>query len=137
MKQPWISFAQRFEVSRTISMLTLTLYTLGLAFGPVCTAPLSEVIGRRWIYVISSSLLLAFSAGAGAANNIGTLLVCRWFAGFFGSAGVAIGAGTLADIWCSEKEGGLASVLFILGPFLGPTIGPLAGAYVLKDHNND
>ena len=129
--------AQRFEVSRTISMLTLTLYTLGLAFGPVCTAPLSEVLGRRWIYVISSSFLLAFSAGAGAANNIGTLLVCRWFAGFFGSAGVAIGAGTLADIWCLEKEGGPASVLFILGPFLGPTMGPLAGAYVLKDHNND
>jgi MFS family permease len=129
--------AKRFEVSRTISMLTLTLYTLGLAFGPLFTAPLSEVIGRRWIYVASSSLLLAFSAGAGAAKNIGTLLVCRWFAGFFGSAGVAIGAGTLSEIWCLEKEGGPASVLFILGPFLGPTMGPLAGAYVLKDHNHD
>lgn len=129
--------AERFGVSRTISMLTLTLYTLGLAFGPACTAPLSEMLGRRWIYVISSSLLLAFSAGAGAAKNLGTLLVCRGLAGFFGSAGVAIGAGTLADIWCLEKEGGPASVLFILGPFLGPTMGPLVGAYVLKGHDND
>ncbi|GIJ84888.1 hypothetical protein Asppvi_003739 [Aspergillus pseudoviridinutans] len=129
--------ARKFEVSRTVSMLTLTLYTLGLAFGPLCIAPLSEIVGRRWVYIITSSLLLAFSAGAGAANNLATLLVCRGLAGLFGSAGVAIGAGTLADIWCLEKEGGLASLFFILGPFLGPTMGPLAGAYVLQDHNNN
>ncbi|KAF7116143.1 hypothetical protein CNMCM5793_004163 [Aspergillus hiratsukae] len=129
--------AREFNVSRTVSMLTLTLYTLGLAFGPLCIAPLSEIVGRCWIYVITSSLLLAFSAGAGAANNLAILLVCRGLAGFFGSAGVAIGAGTLADIWCLEKEGGPASLIFILGPFLGPTMGPLAGAYVLQGHDND
>ncbi|RAH47235.1 putative MFS polyamine transporter [Aspergillus brunneoviolaceus CBS 621.78] len=129
--------AIRFNVSRTVSMLTLTVYTLGLAFGPLFIAPLSETIGRRPVYVFTSSCLLAFSAGAGAANNLATLLVCRGLAGALGSAGVAIGAGTLADIWDLEKEGGPASLLFILGPFLGPTMGPLAGAYVLKDQDSD
>ncbi|KAL6232817.1 hypothetical protein BDW75DRAFT_232463 [Aspergillus navahoensis] len=129
--------AEEYNVSRTVSMLTLTLYTLGLAFGPLFIAPLSEIIGRRWVYIITSSLLLAFSAGAGAANSFPTLLICRTLAGFLGSAGVAIGAGTLADIWSLEKEGGVASLLFILGPFLGPAMGPLAGAYVLKDHHDN
>ncbi|PYH46961.1 putative MFS polyamine transporter [Aspergillus saccharolyticus JOP 1030-1] len=129
--------ATRFNVSQTVSMLTLTLYTLGLAFGPLVIAPLSETFGRRPVYIFTSTCLLTFSAGAGAANNLATLLVCRGLAGALGSSGIAIGAGTLADIWDLDKEGGPASLLFVLGPFLGPTTGPLAGAYVLKDHGDD
>jgi MFS family permease len=48
-----------------------------------------------------------------------------------------MGAGTVADIWSLGKEGGTASLFFILGPFLGPTMGPLVGAYMLGDHDNN
>ncbi|KAF5857856.1 hypothetical protein ETB97_005200 [Aspergillus alliaceus] len=81
------------------------------------------------------SLLLAFSAGARAASNLATLLICRELAGFFGSAQVALGAGTLADIWHLEKEGSPSSLFSILGMFLGPTVGSVAGAYALQDHH--
>ncbi|KAB8228289.1 major facilitator superfamily domain-containing protein [Aspergillus alliaceus] len=101
--------ARKFDVSQALSMLTLTLYTLGLAFGPL--------------------------AGARAASNLATLLICRELAGFFGSAQVALGAGTLADIWHLEKEGSPSSLFSILGMFLGPTVGSVAGAYALQDHH--
>ncbi|KAF7589403.1 hypothetical protein BBP40_004306 [Aspergillus hancockii] len=129
--------AAHFNVSRTESILPLTLYTLGLALGPLVIAPLSEYLGRKWIYVITSSFLLAFTGGAAAAQNFSTLLVCRFLAGFLGSAGVAIGAGTLGDIWAFGKVGGIVSLFFILGPFLGPSFGPLAGAYILYNHDNN
>lgn len=131
------SIAEYFSVSRTASILTLTLYTLGIAFGPMLIAPLSELVGRRWIYITTITFFLAFAGGSGGAQNFGTLLVCRCLTGLLGSAGIAIGAGTVADIWPLGKEGGIAGLFFILGPFLGPTLGPLAGAYILRDHDNN
>jgi MFS family permease len=103
-------------------VLPLTLYTLGIAFGPLFIAPLSETLGRRWVYIGTCTCFLAFTAGAGASNTFASLLVCRFFAAFLGSAGVAMGGGTVADIWALEKAGGSAALFFILGPFLGPTL---------------
>ena len=131
------SIMARFNVSRVEATLVLTLYTLGIAFGPLFIAPLSEVFGRRWLYIGTLSFFLAFSGGAAAAQNFAALLACRFLAGFLGSAGIAIGAGTISDIWQLGKESGTAGLFFILGPFLGPTLGPLAGAYILNDHDAD
>jgi MFS family permease len=50
---------------------------------------------------------------------------------------MAIGAGTVADIWALQKAGGTVALFFILGPFLGPVLGPLAGTYILESHEND
>jgi MFS family permease len=122
------------SVSHEAAVLPLTLYTFGLAIGPLFIAPLSETLGRRPIYIGTLTAFLAFIAGSGAANNFATLLVCRFLAGFAGSAGLAMGGGTVADIWALEKSGGSAALFFILGPFLGPTLGPLAGACIVHDY---
>ncbi|KAF4783414.1 major facilitator superfamily transporter [Colletotrichum scovillei] len=127
---------EEFSVSRTKSILPLTLYTLGLAIGPLFIAPFSEVIGRKWIYAGSCTFLLAFLGGASAVTTFSGLLACRFIAGTLGSAGIAVGAGTIADVWELGKGAG-ASLLYILGPFLGPTLGPLAGAYIIHDRDND
>jgi MFS family permease len=129
--------AVEFFVSRTEAILSLTLYTLGIAFGPVFIAPISEILGRKWVYVITASCLLAFTGGAAGAQSFATLLVCRFLAGFLGSAGVATGAGTIGDVWALGRTGGIVSIFFILGPFLGPSLGPLAGAYILHNHQDD
>ncbi|KAL4781282.1 major facilitator superfamily domain-containing protein [Aspergillus varians] len=126
-----------FNINRTEVILEQTLYMLGLSFGPLIMAPLSEFVGRRWLYLATSSSIIAFAGGSGAARNFATLLICRFLCGFLGSAGVAIGAGTLLDVWGLTQAGGLARLLFICGPFLGPAMGPLAGAYVIHEHNGD
>lgn len=129
---------KEFNVSRTEAVLSETLYMTGLAFGPMIMAPLSEFIGRRWLYLITSSSIIAFAGGSGAAQNFATLSICRFLCGFLGSAGIAIGAGTSLDVWgVRAKSGGLARLLFICGPFLGPSLGPLAGAYVMHEYNGD
>ncbi|KAI4852304.1 putative MFS polyamine transporter [Aureobasidium sp. EXF-8845] len=128
---------QHFGVSRTVALLSLTLFTMGIAIGPLFIAPLSEVFGRKYVYIATLTMLLAFTGGAGGAHSFGTLLACRTLAGILGSSTVAIGAGSIADIWALGKSGGTASLFFILGPFLGPTLGPLAGAYIMHDRNND
>ena len=72
----------------------------------------------------------------GLAQNIGTLLVCRFLAGSFGAPAVAVGAGTISDIWDLQHGGGLATVLFVLMPFLGSALGPLVGGYTIETRGN-
>lgn len=112
-----------FGVSTTVAILGLSVYSLGLAFGPMIGAPISETQGRKAVYLITLPISLLFTMGAGLAQNIETLLICRFLSGAFGSPCLAVGAGTIADMWVLEEGGGMASVLVILAPFMGPALG--------------
>jgi MFS family permease len=129
--------AAKFSVSQTAALLPLSLYTLGLAFGPLLFAPLSEVFGRRPIYIVTFSFLLLFTGLGTLAPNFASFLIFRFLAGFLGSSSMAIGAGTVADIWHLQTAGGTVGLFFILGPFLGPIFGPVAGSYILAAQDQD
>ena len=117
-----------FHVSSTVALLGLSLYVLGLAFGPVLAAPLSETLGRKAVYLISLPLASLFTLGAGFSHTFASLIICRFFAGFFGSPTLAVGAGTNADIW-PPMHRAVATSLFVLAPFAEPALGPLVGGY--------
>ena len=108
------------------------LLTLPPAFGPTIGAPISETFGRRPIYLISLPVSILFTMATGLAKNFATILVCRFLAGTFGAPAVAVGAGTIADVWDLQRgAGGLATILFVLAPFAGSAIGPLIGGYTI------
>ena len=123
--------AEKFNVSQTVSVLGLSLYVLGLAFGPMIAAPLSETKGRLAVYRFSIPVAAAFTLGAGLSNNMASLAVCRFFAGFFGSPCLAVGAGTIADIWPPVYRAPATSI-YLLTPFLGPALGPLVGGFAAE-----
>ncbi len=117
--------ADEFKVSSTVSLLGLSLYTLGLAFGPALAAPLSETYGRLVIYRVSAPACGIFIVGAGFAKNFTALALVRFFAGFFGSPALSIGGGTIADMW-QPSDRGPAACVYVLAPFLGPAVGMIA-----------
>lgn len=41
----------------------------------------------------------SFEIGIGVALNIETIMICRFFAGLFGSAPLAVVGGALSDFW--------------------------------------
>jgi MFS family permease len=111
-----------FHVSSTLAVLPFSVFVLGLGFGPVLAAPLSESHGRKFAYMLSIPLFAIFTLAAGFSQNIWTLIILRFFAGLFGSPPLSVGAGTLADTWRFEERA-LATALFVLSPFLGPALG--------------
>ncbi|KAI1127289.1 MFS multidrug transporter-like protein [Nemania abortiva] len=121
-----------FGVSLPVALVGLSLYPLGLALGPVIGAPISEIQGRKAVYLITLPIFLLFTAGAGLSRNIQSLIIFRFLSGMFGSPSLAVGAGTVADIWDMEHGGGLASVLIVSTFFLGPSLGPLIGGYTIE-----
>jgi len=112
----------RFDVSTTAALLGLSIFILGIAFGPMLAAPMSETLGRRVVYWVSLPIFGLFTLGAGYAQNFATLLVCRFFAGFFGGPPLSIGAGTNADLFHPSARATLIG-LFVLAPALGPALG--------------
>lgn len=69
------------------------------AFGPMIGAPISETFGRKAIYLLSIPISILFTMATGLSQNIETVLICRFLSGSFGAPAVAVGAGTIADIW--------------------------------------
>ncbi|KAL5413800.1 hypothetical protein PMIN06_009394 [Paraphaeosphaeria minitans] len=125
------SIISHFDISRTAAILGLTLYTLGLAFGPVISAPLSERFGRKLVYLLSAPVFMLFTLGAGFSRSFGSLLVCRLFAGLTGSPALAVGAGTMADIFPPAKRAKVTTV-FLMAPFAGPSFGPIIGGFAAQ-----
>ena len=109
----------------------MTIYVLGLAFGPIVSAPLSETFGRRLAYLYTVPLSLLFTLGAGFSPNFGAFLVLRLLAGAFGAGCLAIGAGSNSDMWPPISRAA-ASAVFLLAPFLGPAIGPPVGGFAVQ-----
>lgn len=121
------------NASQTLCLSGLTFYLIGLALGPLFTAPLSEMIGRRWIYVTSLPIAMLFTMGVGLSTKIREILVLRFFAGYLASPPMSVAAGTISDIWGnSPADMSIAMALFCVAPFLGPVIGPIVGSFAAE-----
>lgn len=110
--------------SRTVILLGLTTYLLGLALGCLILAPLSELYGRRPIYIVTTAIFALFVLPVALAPNLATVLTCRAFSGFFGSATIASGPGSINDV-ISPQHRALAFSLWGLGALNGPVLGTI------------
>lgn len=97
-----------------------------MAVFPLWWSAFSEVLGRRTIYLVSFALFTTWNIIAAVSTSMAMLIVMRVLGGGASSSVLAIGAGTLADIW-EPKERGKAMGIFILGPMLGPLLAPIIG----------
>lgn len=104
--------------NRIVPILGVTTYLLGLALGPLILAPLSEIYGRRPVYIVSLFLFAVFMVPGAMARNFATILVTRFFAAFAGSVVMAGAPGTLNDICDDETRTRYLSV-WILGAVNG------------------
>lgn len=125
------SLMVEFGVSQELCISGLTFYLIGLAVGPAIAAPMSEVFGRRWIYFFSLPISMLFAMGIGLSKNIHSILILRFFCGFFASPAMAVAGGSISDIW-SFQDMGFAMAMFCLAPFLGPVLGPIIGGFAAE-----
>ncbi|KAI9839887.1 MAG: hypothetical protein M1819_000079 [Sarea resinae] len=120
---------KEFGVGNEVVTLGVSLFVLGFAIGPLIWAPMSELYGRQYLFIGTYAGLTAFNAGAAGANNIQALLICRFFAGSFGSSPLTNAGGVIADMFPASQRG-IAMSVFASAPFLGPTLGPIIGGFL-------
>lgn len=126
--------AKQFNVSTTAALVPLSVWTFGLGFGPVLGAPFSEAFGRKPVYVFSAPLSLLFTMGAGLSTTFAGLVACRFLGGMFGSPILAVGSGSINDMF-PAKYRARGAAMFIAAPFLGPALGPFIGGFAVMNKN--
>jgi MFS family permease len=78
---------------------------------------------------LSIFFFLIFTIPCAVAQNIQTLLIGRFLAGFMGSAFVSVAAGTVADLFVPSQIQA-PMMLYTVAPFIGPVLGPLIGGFI-------
>lgn len=85
------ALAADLHISSTILLqLTMSIFILAYAVGPLFLGPLSEVFGRTIVLQLANLFFLVFNIGCGFANTTTQMIVCRFFAGLGGSAPLAV-----------------------------------------------
>ncbi|GEM08011.1 MFS multidrug transporter [Rhodotorula toruloides] len=104
--------AAQFGVSTEVATLGTSLFLCGFILGPIIFGPLSEVYGRKTIF-IGTFAFICFSAGTATAKDLQTIMLTRFWAGVGASAAPSVV--------------GLAIVA-------GPTVSPVIGSAVTVSH---
>lgn len=71
--------AHKFHVSSEVTVLCVSLYVLGFAFGPSIWAPIAEAYGRRVSILPAIFVLGIFSIGTAVSDSLAAVLVTRFF----------------------------------------------------------
>jgi MFS family permease len=124
------TIASDLHVSQAKANMTLSIFVLAFAFGPMVLAPMAEVFGRRRVWLISSIWYAVWNTVCGFSHSNGLLLASRLLAGLGSSVEFATSQPVLGDCWRPEQRGqSFAIATFI--PLLGPAIGPVCLKYAI------
>jgi MFS transporter, DHA1 family, multidrug resistance protein len=118
-----------FDVPLIVMQLGVSLWILGFFSGPIVHGPMSELFGHLRVFAISICGLAVFQIPIAVAENVRTILVCRFLSGVFGSGAFAVVSGMYVEVFEPIPRGvtlGLSSI----GINLGATIAPIAGYYL-------
>ena len=124
---------QHFGVGREVATLGTSLFVLGYACGPIIFAPMSELYGRRVPIILAATGFGIFLIATAVAKDYQTLMICRFFAGLFGSCPLTVVAAVFADMYSNEVRG-VAVACFGAMVICGPFTGPFVGGFITKSY---
>lgn len=117
---------QQLHTSSGDISLSLSLFILVQGNFPIIWSAISEIKGRKTVYLFSIALFTLGSAIVAVSRTIGLVIGMRILQAAGSSAVIAIGAATLADIYEPHQRGTMMGV-FYSAPLLGPSLGPIIG----------
>lgn len=121
--------ADSFNLSDSISIWVVTIYTLAYAVSMPITGKLSDRYGRRKVYMISISLFAIGSFMCGLSNFFGNyefLLFSRVIQALGGGGIMPIATAYIGSSFPIEKRGtalGLVGAVFGISTIIGPSLG--------------
>ncbi|KAG2064490.1 MFS general substrate transporter [Suillus decipiens] len=117
---------QQLHTSSGEISLSLSLFILVQGNFPVLWSAISEIKGRKLVYLLSVALFTLGSIIVATSKTIGLLIGMRILQALGSSAVIAIGAATLADIYEPSQRGTMMGIYYS-APLLGPSLGPILG----------
>ncbi|KAM0335120.1 hypothetical protein ACHAQA_000158 [Verticillium albo-atrum] len=121
--------AAELNMNKTEAAMSLSIYLLATAFGPLFIGPLSELYGRQIVLHTSNIWFLVWNIVCGFATTKGTLIAARLFAGLGASSIYALAGGVLGDVWRPEQRGKSLGIYLVV-PLVAVAVGPIIGGFM-------
>ncbi|PLB53614.1 synaptic vesicle transporter [Aspergillus steynii IBT 23096] len=124
---------KEFGFGKEVAALGTTLYVLGFSGGPTIWAPASELIGRRWPLIIGMLGFDIFTIACATAKDTQTVMLTRFFSGFFAASVIALVPASLSDLFNNHHRG-IAIAMYTMSVFTGPFTAPFVGGFTAESH---
>lgn len=125
--------AKNYHVSSEVGTLGISLFVAGFATGPILWGPLSELKGRRFSILLGMFGFTIFQFAVATAQNLQTVLICRFFGGFFGACPLSVVPAYFSDIF-NVYHRGIGITIFTMMVFNGPLFAPIMGGFVVDSY---
>ena len=90
--------------SEPVVTLGVTTYLLGIALGVLIAAPLSEMYGRRVVFLTSMTLFILLVIPTGLGSSLAEVVAARFFGAFFAAALITNAPGALSSYLLKESQ---------------------------------
>lgn len=123
----------KFHVNSQVATLGQSLFIIGTAVGPAFMGPLSDLGGRKWIYVFSIMFYVIFNFGCAWPLNMPMIAIFMFIIGLCGSTALSNVAGTIGDLFGASDEASQPMALFVFSANAGPSIGGIVGEAIAEN----
>jgi MFS family permease len=101
----FLPLAEDMHISLTEASYNTTICIVFAGIFPLAWSPISNVYGRRPIFIFVSAIGIISQCAAAVAPTWGGILAARAFVGIGTSAGMGIGAAVVADMFFMHERG--------------------------------
>src|SRR5690242_16181730 len=121
------------ELNATInwSGWTISIYALGQVIAMPMAGKISDMYGRKKVFMISAAVFTLSSLCCGFASNITLLLIARFVQALGGGAFMPSATGIVSDHFGEQRDRavGMFTSIFPIGGIVGPVVGGLFVSY--------
>ncbi|KAI0533124.1 major facilitator superfamily domain-containing protein [Xylaria digitata] len=126
--------ATEFGVSSAVESLATGLFLVGFGTGALLASPLSELVGRQPVYLVSLVIFEGWTIGSALSPNIAAQLIFRFLMGVSASAPLTVAGGSISDMW-TPLERTFAFPFYAIPGFGGAVFGPAVGTWIGNSPN--
>ena len=109
----------------------VTTWAVGFALSPMLLAPLSEINGRRPVFVGSGFMFLVALIGCAFTRTFAGMLVARFFVGAGASTFATMVGGVISDVYHSDSRN-TPMAIYSGAALAGTGLGPLVCGFIVE-----
>ncbi|KAK8232391.1 major facilitator superfamily domain-containing protein [Phyllosticta capitalensis] len=120
-----------WQIAAVPVLVGITTFTTGFALAPMAFAPLSEVFGRKPVFIYTGVLFVVCQICCGATSSYPGMLVAQFFAGVGGSTYSSMVGGVISDLYASNERN-TPMALFSCAALFGVGTGAVASGFTAQ-----